>query len=327
MRKARQDRLKAVLVEVPDERDETGFRAPQKVGVVGVEDAVADSRSFPLRGKEPLCPNRTAMDLPLVTVITATIRARDGVARTIDSVRSQDYPNLEHVVVDGGYPDGTRELLEARSHEVARWVSEPDDGMADGFNKGVRLATGEAVIFMNAGDLFYAPDSLSRLVGEATELRKRILYGDAWVTGGEEHYRLHADHRGLDRRISLCHQAALIGLDLAREFPYDNRLIVDSDYDFWLRCRQRYGPDIFVKRDAIVCRYELGGASNDPRWAVHNFLSNHVSRMLNSGRKKHTVREFVWLPLAQITEYKLKLGLRRLLGVRLYLKLKTLLGR
>ncbi len=267
-------------------------------------------------------PLREPSELPLVTVVTATIKARDGVAKTIDSVRSQDYPNVEHVIVDGGYPDGTRELLEERSHEVDYWVSEPDEGMADGFNKGVRFATGDAVIFMNAGDVFYGPASLTQLVGGATDVRKLILYGDAWVTGQEEAYRQVTDHRGLDQRISLCHQAAVIGVELAREFPYDNRLIVDSDYDFWLRCRQRYGPDIFVRRDALVCRYELGGASNAPGWAVHNFLSNHVSRLLNSGRKKHTVREFLWLPLAQIAEYKLKLGLRRLLGPRFYLAVK-----
>lgn len=267
------------------------------------------------------------MDVPLISVITATIRARDGVARTIDSVRSQDYPRIEHIVIDGGYPDGTRELLEARSAEVAYWVSEPDDGMADGFNKGVRHAQGDAVIFMNAGDLFYAPSSLSQLVAGESDVRRRVLYGDAWVTGPEEEYRQVTDHRRLDRRISICHQAALIGIELAREFPYDNRLIVDSDYDFWLRCRQRHGADVFVRRDALVCRYELGGASNAPGWAVHNFLSNHVSRMLNNGRQKHTVGELVWLPLAQIAEYRLKTGLRRLLGVRVYLKLKRLLGR
>jgi len=265
------------------------------------------------------------MEAPLISVITATIRAREGVAQTIDSVRSQDYPNVEHVVIDGGYPDGTRELLEARSAEVAFWVSEPDEGMADGFNKGVRHARGDAVIFMNAGDLFYAPDSLSRLVGDLTDLRQTILYGDAWVTGPEEEYRQVTDHRGLDRRISICHQAALIGTDLAREFPYDNRLIVDSDYDFWLRCRQRYGADIFVRRDALVCRYQLGGASNAPGWVVHNLISNHVSRMLNNGRKKHSIRELLWLPLAQIAEYQLKFNLRRLLGARLYLRLKRTL--
>ena len=277
-------------------------------------------------GKRLHGPPREPSELPLVTVVTATIKARDGVARTIDSVRSQDYPNVEHVVVDGGYPDGTRELLEERSSQVDYWVSEPDEGMADGFNKGVRHAQGQAVIFMNAGDVFYGRDSLSSLVGSATDLKKVVLYGDAWVTGTEEAYRQVTDHRGLDRRISICHQAALIGVDLAREFPYDNRLIVDSDYDFWLRCRQRYGADIFVRRDVMVCRYELGGASNAPGWAVHNFLSNHVSRMLNNGRQKHTVGELVWLPLAQIAEYKLKVGLRRLVGVRLYLRVKRWLG-
>ena len=76
----------------------------------------------------------------------------------MDSVAAQDYRPKEYIVIDGGSTDQTRELLQKRSGEVDRWISESDRGIYDAMNKGVRLASGDYVCFMNAGDCFAAAD-------------------------------------------------------------------------------------------------------------------------------------------------------------------------
>ena len=98
-----------------------------------------------------------------LTVITVCYQAAEMLQKTIDSVSQQDYKPLEYIVVDGGSTDGTLDIIARHQDIITRWVSEPDRGIYDAMNKGVTMATGEWVIFMNAGDTFAAPDVLRRI--------------------------------------------------------------------------------------------------------------------------------------------------------------------
>ena len=101
--------------------------------------------------------------LPLISVITVCYQAAEPLEKTILSVRQQYYQPLEFIVVDGGSTDGTRDIIARHQDIITRWVSEPDRGIYDAMNKGVSMATGEWVIFMNAGDTFAANDVLLRI--------------------------------------------------------------------------------------------------------------------------------------------------------------------
>src|SRR5688572_22673033 len=92
---------------------------------------------------------------PLVSVVTVTFNAARTLQATIDSVVKQDYPRLEHIVVDGGSTDGTVDIIRANALRLASWSSEPDGGIYDAMNKGAAKATGDWVIFLNADDAFY----------------------------------------------------------------------------------------------------------------------------------------------------------------------------
>jgi glycosyltransferase involved in cell wall biosynthesis len=104
-----------------------------------------------------------AVELPSITIVTPCLNAAETLEECLRSVREQDYPRLEHVVVDGGSTDGRVQILEAA--EGIQFISEPDEGRPDAANKGVRLATGEVIGFLNADDR-YEPGAL-RAVGEA----------------------------------------------------------------------------------------------------------------------------------------------------------------
>ena len=113
---------------------------------------------------------------PTISIVTPCLNAAATIGRTLDSVASQGYPGVEHVVVDGGSTDGTLELL-AQFPEV-KVVSEPDEGLSDAVNKGIALASGELVGWLNADD-WYLPGALAA-VGEAADANPRA----EWFTGG-----------------------------------------------------------------------------------------------------------------------------------------------
>src|SRR5438309_5772154 len=120
--------------------------------------------------------------LPLVSVVTPSLNQGAYIEETIRSVLDQDYPRIEHIVVDGGSTDGTLEILRRYPHLT--WVSEPDGGQADAVNKGFRLAEGEIFGWLNADDL-YLPGTISAAVAVLRETGCGLVHG-GWRQIDEE---------------------------------------------------------------------------------------------------------------------------------------------
>jgi cellulose synthase/poly-beta-1,6-N-acetylglucosamine synthase-like glycosyltransferase len=99
-------------------------------------------------------------DKPLITIITSTYNAAEYLPRTIKSVREQTYTNIEWIIVDGNSKDNTVELIRQNEDVIDYWVSEPDSGIYDAWNKGVSLANGDWIAFLGAGDS-YKPDAIN----------------------------------------------------------------------------------------------------------------------------------------------------------------------
>lgn len=195
---------------------------------------------------------------PSISVVTACLNSAATIEATIDSVRSQGYPNVEHIVVDGGSTDGTVEIL-ARS-EGLRYVSEPDGGRVDAVNKGVAMATGDVLGWLNADDRYH-PGALAA-VGEAfaghPEARWVTGYCDIVDDEGEEIRHLVTAYKNwLLRRWSfplyltqnfVSDPATFVRRDaLAEAGPLDSRYAVSHDYDFWLRVGRRHRPIVLER--------------------------------------------------------------------------------
>jgi glycosyltransferase involved in cell wall biosynthesis len=141
--------------------------------------------------------------LPLVSVITVSLNCKEAMEGTIKSVLAQTYSAKEYIIVDGGSTDGTVKVIEQHKDRLTRWVTEPDRGVYDAMNKAISLASGEWLIFMNAGDLFFDEGALERTIRQATE-NVDILYSDTWLHGARSRLFV-CDHR----RKRIIHQSFL----------------------------------------------------------------------------------------------------------------------
>jgi glycosyltransferase involved in cell wall biosynthesis len=196
---------------------------------------------------------------PSISVITACLNARRTIEETIESVASQGYPSIEHIVVDGGSTDGTVDVL-AR-HDHLRWLSEPDQGRVDAVNKGVAMATGDVIAWLNADDR-YQPGALLA-VGEAFAANPSAR----WVTGycdivdgeGNEIRRAVTAYKSfLLRRWSyplyltqnfVADPATFVRRDALEEAgPLDPRYRISHDYDLWLRVARRHDPVVLRRK-------------------------------------------------------------------------------
>lgn len=179
---------------------------------------------------------------PLVSIVTPTYNRAAYLRETMASVRRQTYPRVEHVVVDGASTDDTVEMLEkAEGSYVLRWVSEPDDGMYHAINKGLQLAQGEILAYLNSDDL-YLPWTVEAVV-EAFERYPEadFIYGDALAvdeaTGTTEPYWMMPFHLDFVRRFGYLTQPAVFWRRRAYESvgPFDTSLRYLADCEYWMR--------------------------------------------------------------------------------------------
>lgn len=213
------------------------------------------------------------------SIITCTYNAESVLQRTLDSVLEQTYSHVEHIIVDGASTDATLNMVEAyrQKSDAEDWChevcvkSEPDRGLYDAMNKGIQRATGQYVLFLNAGDVFPSADTLELVaesVGEGEE-PPAVLYGDTDVVDNEGHFLRHRrlspprrlTWRSFMKGMLVCHQAFYARTDLAKATPYDLHYRFSADVDWCIRimrlARRRRLPMRNV--GAVVVNFLDGG--------------------------------------------------------------------
>ena len=187
-----------------------------------------------------------------MTYVTITYNAADVLQRTLDSVLSQDYPEIVHLIIDGASTDTTLQLVDAyiqqsnaseNGHRV-QVISEPDKGIYDAMNKGLRSLDGDYVCFLNAGDFLPVSDTVSRIVEKIDQSQlPAVLYGDTDIVDGEGrflcHRRLappeHLTWKSFRQGMLVCHQAFYARTDFAIATPYDTQYRYSADVDWCIR--------------------------------------------------------------------------------------------
>lgn len=113
-----------------------------------------------------------------VSIITVTYNSVGTLQDTIDSLAIQDYPDIEYIIVDGDSIDGTQDIIRANLDVVTSWISEPDKGLYDAMNKGIKMATGDIVGIINSDDFYHRSDAISQIVQAFEDSGKQSVYAD-----------------------------------------------------------------------------------------------------------------------------------------------------
>lgn len=191
-----------------------------------------------------------------LSVITVTYNAEKTLERTLRSVQEQTYPHLEHVIVDGASHDGTIHLINTYARDNVKWVSEPDRGLYDAMNKGITMASGDYLCFLNAGDTFYDAETVQKMMFccETENSNKQpstdntspdILYGETAIVDNDGNFlhmrRLKAPKtltwKSFKQGMLVCHQAFIVKRSLAE--PYDLSYRFSSDFDWCVRMMKK----------------------------------------------------------------------------------------
>lgn len=204
------------------------------------------------------------MNRPKISIVTVVLNGAEHLEQCMQSVLGQDYPNLEYIVVDGGSSDGTLDVIRKYETRLARWISESDQGISDGFNKGIALCTGEIIGLVNADD-WLEDNALSEVgsMGESAD----VIYGKLrqWREDGSA-YVLDARDDLLIDKMTLNHPATFVRKSVYDElggFRLDYRIAMD----FELLLRAKVAGKSFAKCEAVLCNMRTAGAS-DTRWML-----------------------------------------------------------
>lgn len=200
---------------------------------------------------------------PLVTIITVVYNGMDFIEKTIQSVVNQSYKNVEYIIVDGGSTDKTLEIIKKYKNEIDILLTEPDKGLYDAMNKGINLATGRFVNFLNAGDTFSDVDVLSNVFTSSIS-DSTLLYGDInAVKESGELIRVNAvnltSEKSIKKGMKVCHQAIFYHQDILN--LYDDNLVLKAEWKHLVEIVRddRFKP---LKFDFPIVNYLVGGVGS-----------------------------------------------------------------
>jgi glycosyltransferase involved in cell wall biosynthesis len=202
------------------------------------------------------------------SIITVVYNGKNLIEGTIQSVIHQTYKDIEYLIVDGASKDGTVEIIKKQAEKYPiRWISERDKGLYDAMNKGLTLATGDFVLFLNAGDRLFSSDTIERIAACATP-QTDILYGETMLVNEQyKHIGTRSEltvqklpenltWKSMNKGMVVCHQAFLPRLKLTPQYMPNN---LAADIDWVIQTLQK--AQKIVNTHIIVSEYLMGGIS------------------------------------------------------------------
>ena len=205
-----------------------------------------------------------------VTIITSCYNRKATIGGAIDSVLTQDYPDIEYIVVDGASTDGSLDVIRSYDGRIAKVISEPDHGMYEAINKGICAATGDIVGLLHSDDFFYDEHVISRVVRRLEETGADFLYGNGLFVDSENTEKVIRNWIGGTYRTWKVrhgwlplHPTCYIKRDaMMKRGLYNETYKIAADSDFLLRYLM--GGDLTVTYlDEYIVRMRMGGLSTD----------------------------------------------------------------
>lgn len=203
---------------------------------------------------------------PLVSIVTIVYNGEKFLQQTIDSVHKQTYDNIEYILVDGGSTDGTLDIIKENEKKISNWISEPDEGVYDAMNKGIKMSTGEIVGIINSDD-WYDKHTVEIVVEEFIKHRhKTIFHGDRYDVYNNGEKKLIRFNKSNFRFKYFCmtysHPSMFISKSVYQQNLYNVNLKVYSDYQLVLKEFLR-NPEKLHYIPKPLAYFRLGGVSSN----------------------------------------------------------------
>lgn len=201
--------------------------------------------------------------MPKLTVITIVYNNVRDIERTIKSVLNQSYKNIEYIVIDGASTDGTSEVIEKYKAQISKIVTEADKGIYDAMNKGLAIATGRYVLFMNSGDEIYDENTVQDIFdtspGADIYYGETEMFNDNWESLGKRRHEVPEEFDWTSFRfgMNVSHQSIYIRRSLTE--PFDLTYKYSSDIDWIIKASKKASNIVNVNR--YVAKYLVGGMS------------------------------------------------------------------
>ncbi len=234
-----------------------------------------------LRIDKPI--NITYQNTPLITIVTVVFNSVEGIEKTIQSIIKQDYKNIEYIIIDGGSTDGTIDIIKKYEYAIDYWISEKDHGIYDAMNKGINLAKGKWINFMNAEDTFASPNVLSNIFQKHTFDDKTLIYGDSIDNYGdfEKYFKASNCQKKLWQGMQFSHQSTFSPTSYHKKFLFDTNYTIASDFHFIYNA---YINGITFKYIPIpIAKIYIGGVSYTNRIHVideYQKISSHETTFI-----------------------------------------------
>ena len=238
-----------------------------------------------------------------LTYVTITYNAANVLQRTLDSVLRQDYPEIAHLIIDGASTDATLQLVDeyiersnaAENGHRIQVISEPDKGIYDAMNKGLRSIVGDYVCFLNAGDFLPAADTATKIAGKVAQLDSlpAVLYGDTDIVDGEGCFLYHRrlsppeqlSWKSFRQGMLVCHQAFYARTDFAIATPYDMQYRYSADVDWCIRVMKAAAKENvpLLNLKMVVANYTEEGQTTlhhrESLWERYHVMEHHYGRI------------------------------------------------
>lgn len=218
---------------------------------------------------------------PLISIITVCLNDGKYLEETIKNVINQTYSNIEYIIIDGGSTDNTIDIIKKYESKIDHWLSESDKGIYDAMNKGISIAKGKWINFMNAGDTFYQADTIEKVFVKKYD-RVDFIYGDCEIIYNSEFSRVQkaGEIKDLWKGMVFSHQSLFTNSDVFKKYQFnvDNR--IGADFEFLFICYKNNFK--FCNIHILVATVMAGGLSDtnriesilSRRSTVNKFLKN-----------------------------------------------------
>ncbi len=209
------------------------------------------------------------LNKPLISIVTIVYNGEQFLERTIQSIIGQTYDRIEYIIIDGNSKDKTVEIIKKYSSKIAFWQSEPDKGLYDAMNKGIKVAKGDYLLFINAGDELYETDTIKKIVNSSAELPD-IYYGETLMVNEAFEplgtrsevtpHKLpsHLKWQDMAYGMVVCHQSILVKRSIADLYAINHPYC--ADIDWIIKALKKSSNAVNVGFN--VSRYLKGGISD-----------------------------------------------------------------